>query len=108
MAVASETRLGYCRSVRRPSSRHGKKGPALDVVHPRLLHPCEPDIVAVVISGVDEAAVDDMGSCVGKQKEPRWLWPALEHRPGQVVAYVLGRRKEDVLLALNTLLEPLG
>ncbi len=62
--------------------------------------------VEVVLQRVDEAEVDEMGSFVGKKKEPRWLWHALDHRTGKVLAYVFGRRKDEVFVTLKTLLEP--
>jgi insertion element IS1 protein InsB len=49
-----------------------------------------------------------MWSCVGKKKAPRWLWHALEHRPGKVLAYVFGRREDHTFLELKTLLVPFG
>jgi insertion element IS1 protein InsB len=45
---------------------------------------------------------------VGHKQEPRWLWQALDHRTGQVLAYVFGRRKDEVFLELKALLEPFG
>ena len=44
----------------------------------------------------------------GKTKEPRWLWHAIDHRTGKVLAFVFGRRKEAVFLKLKALLEPFG
>jgi insertion element IS1 protein InsB len=70
-----------------------------------MLHPEEVD---VVIQRVEEAEVDEMWSFVGKKKEPRWLWHAIDHCSGQVLAYVLGRRKDEVFLQLKALLEPFG
>src|SRR5256714_3663038 len=49
-----------------------------------------------------------MWSYVGKKQAPRWLWHAIDHRSGQVLAYVLGRRKDEVFLKLKALLEPFG
>jgi insertion element IS1 protein InsB len=63
---------------------------------------------AVVVERVDEAEVDEMWSFVGKKTEPRWLWHALDHQTGKVLAYVFGRRKDEVFLQLKTLLEPFG
>jgi insertion element IS1 protein InsB len=45
---------------------------------------------------------------VGKQAEPRWLWHAIEHHSGTVVAYVFGRRKDAVFIELKDLLPPFG
>ena len=64
--------------------------------------------VEVVLQCVSEAEVDEMWSFVGKKKEPRWLWHAIDHRTGNVVAYVFGRRKDEVFVKLKTLLEPFG
>ncbi len=49
-----------------------------------------------------------MWSFVGKKKEQRWLWHAVDHRSGKVLAYVLGARKDEVFLQLKALLEPFG
>ena len=73
-----------------------------------LLNALHPDEVDVVIQRVEEAEVDEMWSYVGKKREPRWLWHAIDHRSGSVLAYVLGRRKDEVFLKLKALLEPFG
>jgi insertion element IS1 protein InsB len=49
-----------------------------------------------------------MWSFVGKERAPRWLWHAMDHRSGYVLAYVLGRRKDEGFLTLKALLEPFG
>ena len=51
-----------------------------------------------MIRRVDEAEIDEMWSFVGKKKEQRWLWHAVDHRSGKVLAYVLGARKDEVFL----------
>ena len=73
-----------------------------------LLNALPPDEVDVVIQRVEDAEVDEMWSYVGKKREPRWLWHAIDHRSGQVLAYVFGRRKDEVFLKLKGLLEPFG
>jgi hypothetical protein len=35
---------------------------------------------------VDEAEVDEMWSFVGHKKAPRWLWHAIDHCTGSVLA----------------------
>jgi insertion element IS1 protein InsB len=60
-----------------------------------------------------EAEMDEMWSFVGKKKEQRWLWHAIEwhaidHGTRAVLAYVFGRRKDEVFLRLQALLEPFG
>jgi len=52
--------------------------------------------------------LDEMWSDVGKKAEPRWLWHAIDHHSGTVLAYVFGRRKDVVFLQLQALLEPFG
>jgi insertion element IS1 protein InsB len=80
----------------------------LTAVNQPLLNALHPDEVDVVIQRVEEAEVDEMWSYVGKKREPRWLWHAIDHRSGHVLAYVLGRRKDGVFLKLKGLLEPFG
>jgi hypothetical protein len=67
-----------------------------------------PEEVEVVIRRVDEAEIDEMWSFVGKKKEQRWLWHAVDHRSGKVLAYVLGARKDEVFPQLKALLKPFG
>jgi insertion element IS1 protein InsB len=57
---------------------------------------------------VEAAEVDEMWSFVGKKQEPRWLWHAIDHGTGKVLAYVFGRRRDEVFLQLKALLEPFG
>jgi insertion element IS1 protein InsB len=52
--------------------------------------------------------LDEMWSYVGKPAQQRWLWHAIDHHTGKVLAYVFGRRKDDVFLRLQALLEPFG
>ena len=67
-----------------------------------------PGEVEVVIRRADEAEVDAMWSFVKCKKEPRWLWHAMDHHSGKVLAYVLGRRQDEVFVKLQALLEPFG
>ena len=75
-------------------------------------HPLIADLpsnrVRVVLQRVDEAEVDERWSFVGKKAEPRWLWHAIDHASGTVLAYVFGRRQDAVFLQLQALLEPFG
>jgi insertion element IS1 protein InsB len=77
-------------------------------VNQRVLNLLNPDEVEVVIRLADEAEVDEMWSFVGCKKDQRWLWHAIDHRSGQVLAYVVGRRQDEVFLKLKVLLEPFG
>ena len=55
-----------------------------------------------------ESELDEMWSYVGKKDNPRWLWHAIDHKSGQVLAYVFGTRKDEVFVQLKALLEPFG
>jgi insertion element IS1 protein InsB len=57
---------------------------------------------------VDEVELDEMWSYVGDKDNPRWLWHALDHESGKVLAYVVGDHTDTVFLQLQTLLEPVG
>src|SRR5262249_29271232 len=52
--------------------------------------------------------MDEMWSLVMRKKDQRWLWHAIDHATGAVLAYVFGRRKDEVFLQLQALLEPFG
>ena len=73
-----------------------------------LLAQLNPDAIEVGIHRVEAAEIDEMWSYVGKKKEPRWLWHAIDHQTGKVLAYVFGQRKDAVFLELKQLLEPFG
>jgi insertion element IS1 protein InsB len=77
-------------------------------VNQPLLTTITPDSVDVIVRRVDEAEVDEMWSFVGKKKAQRWLWHAIDHCTGKVLAYVFGRRQDTVFLQLKTLLQPFG
>ncbi len=79
-----------------------------------MLKHLDPEHVEVEICRAEEleqrrgltSELDEMWSYVGKKAEPRWLWHAIDHHSGTVLAYVFGRRKDAVLLQLKSLLEP--
>ena len=77
-------------------------------MNPALVTVSERATPTGVIRKVEAAELDEMWSFVGSKKQPRWLWGALDHQTGRVVAYVFGRREDQVLLALKALLTPLG
>jgi IS1 family transposase len=85
-----------------------KKEAALESVNTALLRILHPDEVTVAIERAGEAEMDEMWSFVGSKKDQRWLWHAIDHATGAVLAYVFGRRKDEVFLQLKALLEPLG
>ena len=48
------------------------------------------------------------GAMLGSKQKPRWLWHAIDHGTGKVLAYVFGRRHDEVFRRLKALLEPFG
>lgn len=52
--------------------------------------------------------INEMWSYVEKKSNPRWLWHAIAHQTGLVLAYVFGQRKDEVFLELKKLLQPFG
>lgn len=68
----------------------------------------QPGKRAVLITRCEEAELDEMWSFVGKKSQQRWLWHAIDHHSGQVLAYVFGTRQDKVFLELQALLEPFG
>jgi len=77
-------------------------------VSPALVSGAEGEAPAVVVHKVQEAEVDELWSFVGRKKHPRWLWGALDHQTGRILAYVFGRREDRALLQLKALLAPFG
>jgi len=75
-----------------------------------------PEQVEVEIWRSDELEVrrglsselDELWSYVRRKSNPRWLWHAIDHHTGKVLAYVFGWRKDDVFVKLQKLLEPFG
>ena len=81
-----------------------------------VLKHLHPEGVEVEIWRADELEVrrglsselDERWSYVRSKANPRWLWHAIDHHTGQVLAYVFGRRQDTVFLELKKLLEPFG
>ena len=55
---------------------------------------------------VEEAEMDEMWSFVQSKKQQRWLWHAIDHRTGAVLAYVLAPHEDAALKQLQALLAP--
>ncbi len=72
-----------------------------------LIKQLKPTSVAIV-QRVEEAELDEMWSFVGSKKYQRWLWQAIDHQTGQILAYVLADHKDDAFKQLQRLLEPFG
>jgi len=55
-----------------------------------------------------EVEADEMWSFVGSKQQQRWLWHAIDHDTGEVLAYVLSNHQDSAFLQLKALLEPFG
>lgn len=84
------------------------KAPGLQHVNHAVGEGCCPAAVTVAGRRVEGAEVDELWSFVGRTAQPRWLWPALAHLTGVVLADVLGTRAAAVFKQLPALLTPLG
>jgi len=61
---------------------------------------------AALVVRVEEAEMDEMWSFVQSKKQQRWLWHAIDHRTGAVLAYVLAPHEDATLQQLQQLLAP--
>ena len=77
-------------------------------MNPALVLSREGAAPAVVVRKGEGTEVDEMWSFVGHKKQPRWLWGALDHQTGRILAYVVGRREDQALLQRKALLAPFG
>ncbi len=57
---------------------------------------------------VEAAEVDERWSFVGSKAYQRWLWHAIDHLRGVVLAYTFGSRADKVFVQLRKLLKPFG
>jgi len=75
-----------------------------------VLNSLNPHEIIVDIQKVEdpEAELDEMWSYVQSKEHQRWLWHAIDHNTGKILAYTLGDHKDEVFLKLKELLEPFG
>ena len=85
-----------------------KKASALSPVNTVVVEGCCPDAITVEIRRVEAAEVDEMWSFVQSKAHQRWLWHAIDHLTGVVLAYVFGSRADEVFVELQKLLKPFG
>lgn len=62
----------------------------------------------IMVVRVEEAEMDEMWSFVGSKQQQRWLWSAIDHRSGKMLAYVLASHEDSALVKLKALLQPFG
>jgi insertion element IS1 protein InsB len=63
---------------------------------------------AAMVVRVEEAEMDEMWSFVQSKRPQRWLWHAIDHQTGEVLAYVLAPHEDQALETLMDLLTPFG
>ena len=75
---------------------HEKKEPAIQDVNEVVVSHESADVWHVVVEQVDTAEMDERWSFVRKKAQQRWLWHAIDHQSGTVLAYVLGTPADTV------------
>ncbi len=73
-----------------------------------VLEQMETSTEPVIVVRVEEAEMDEMWSFVQSKKQQRWLWSAIDHRTGKMLAYVLAPHEDAALVKLKQLLHPFG
>jgi insertion element IS1 protein InsB len=74
--------------------------------HPKLTEFSANSGLEVRLEAACEVEMDEQWSYVGNKANQRWLWYAIDHATNTMLAYVFGKRKDQVFLRLKTLLEP--
>jgi insertion element IS1 protein InsB len=80
----------------------------LQVLHPEQVHVQIYRSEALDRRRALTSELDEMWSFVQRKANPRWLWHAIDHRSGTVLAHVFRRRQDTVFLQLKALLGPFG
>ena len=75
-------------------------------VHPKLTEFSANSGLEVRLEAAFEIEMDEQWSYVGNKANQRWLWHTVDHATNTVLAYVFGKRKDDVFKQLKTLLAP--
>jgi len=80
----------------------------LESINRKVLDESDFNCSKVLIVKVKDSELDEMWSFVGKKSNQHWLWHAIDHKTGKILAYVFGRRKDEVFKKLKKLLMPFG
>lgn len=77
-----------------------KKESCLESVNRAVLNCLNTHEIIVGIQKVEdtEAELDEMWSYVQSKEHQRWLWHAIDHNTGKILAYTLGGHKDEVFL----------
>jgi hypothetical protein len=71
-------------------------------IHPKLIEFSANSGLEVRLEAAFEIEMDEQWSYVGNKSNQRWLWHAVDHATNTVLAYVFGKRKDDVFKQLKT------
>ena len=82
-----------------------KKEQNLESVNTQLIQQLQPTAVSIV-KCIEEVELDEMWSFVGSKQQQRWLWHAIDHQTGFVLAYVLADHKNAAFIQLQAMLKP--
>jgi len=77
-------------------------------VNKSVVEGCSPDAITVAGRRGEAAEVEERWSVVGSKAHQRWLWHALAHLTGVVLASTFGSRAEEVLVKWKKVLTPFG
>ena len=75
-------------------------------VNPKLSELSADGGLEVRLEAACEVEMDEQWSYVGSKANQRWLWFAVDHATNTLLAYVFGKRQDEVFQTLKTLLEP--
>ena len=76
----------------------------MSAINHEVIKTLKSDAILVEIKKIESAEIDEMWGFVQSKKEQRWLWHAIDHHTGTVLAYVFGKRSDEVFLKLKGLL----
>jgi insertion element IS1 protein InsB len=89
--------------------RNSKQHRQLESINRSLLESMMPLPTAAMVVRVEEVkGRDEMWSVVQSKRQQRWLWQAIDHQSGDVLAYGLAPHEDQALKALMDRLTPLG
>src|SRR4029079_692383 len=86
--------------------RELKKAAGLSQVNKSVVAGCGPEAITVEVRGVEAAEVDARWRFVQSKAHQRWVWHAIDHLSGVVLASVFGSRADRVFVELQKLLKP--
>ena len=85
----------------------------IEKVNLNFLNEVNGEEIEVICCPADEVEglnveMDEMWSYVKNKGNLHWLWSGIDHKSGKVLAYVFGKRKDEVLLRLKGFNKPFG